>query len=166
VIEKRKLGSPETLIIHVGTNELRRMRNLDFVTGEVHALVATAKRKFPKCRLIMSEVVRRRDVLLRRIGAFNDRKDWLANALTLNSVDPNSWIEDGDFARDGLHLNKRGKRRLGQIYARVSELDIGGSQGVRCDEFWKKEITESGIPGKRDDRLSKNRRLYVKKMDQ
>ena len=25
-------------------------------------------------------------------------------------VDPNSWIEDGDFARVGLHLKGRGKR--------------------------------------------------------
>ena len=39
-------------------------------------------------------------------------------------------------------------------------------QGVRCDKFWKMEITGRGIPGKRDNHLSKNRRLYVKKMDQ
>jgi len=47
--------------------------------------------------------------------------------LGLTFVDPNSWIEDGDFARDGLHLNGGGKRRLGQLYARVSGLDVGGS---------------------------------------
>jgi hypothetical protein len=39
-------------------------------------------------------------------------------------------------------------------------------QGVRCDTFWKMEITERGIPGKCDDKRSKNRRLYVKKMNQ
>jgi hypothetical protein len=43
VIENRDLGSPETVIIHVGTNDLRTTRYLDFVMGEVHALVATAK---------------------------------------------------------------------------------------------------------------------------
>jgi len=47
--------------------------------------------------------------------------------LGLIYVDPNTWIEDGDFARDGLHLNGRRKRRLGQLYARVSGLDVGGS---------------------------------------
>jgi len=36
----------------------------------------------------------------RRIGALNDRYDWVANAFGLNFVDPNIWIEDGDFARD------------------------------------------------------------------
>ena len=42
----------------------------------------------------------------------NDRYDWVANALGLTIVDPNSWIDDGDVTRDGLHLNGRGKRRL------------------------------------------------------
>ena len=54
----------------------------------------------------------------RRIGALNDRFDWVANALGLTFV---------DFARDGLHLNGRGERRLGQLYARVCGLDVGGS---------------------------------------
>ena len=53
--------------------------------------------------------LKRKDVSWRRIGALNDRFDWVANALGLNFVDPNSWIEDWDFARDGLHLNGRGK---------------------------------------------------------
>ena len=42
----------------------------------------------------------------KRTGTLNDRYDWVANALGLTFVDPNSWIEDGDFARDGLHLNE------------------------------------------------------------
>ena len=39
-------------------------------------------------------------------------------------------------------------------------------QGVRSDKFWKTKITERGIPGKRGNHQSKNRRLYMKKMDQ
>jgi len=61
VIEKSDLGSPETVIIHVSTNDLRTTRNLGFVMGEVYALVATAK-KLPNCRLLLSGVLRRRDV--------------------------------------------------------------------------------------------------------
>jgi len=38
VIDKRDRGSPETVIIHVGTSDLRTKRNLDFVMGEIHAL--------------------------------------------------------------------------------------------------------------------------------
>jgi len=45
----------------------------------------------------------------------------------LTFVDPNSWIEDGDFGRDGVHLNDRGKGHLGKLYARVSGLESGGT---------------------------------------
>ena len=38
VMEKRDLGSPKTVIIHVGTNDLRTTRNPDFVMREVYAL--------------------------------------------------------------------------------------------------------------------------------
>ena len=37
VMEKKDLVSSETVIIHVGTNDLRTTRNLDFVMGEVYA---------------------------------------------------------------------------------------------------------------------------------
>jgi hypothetical protein len=77
--------------------------------------VATAKSKLPNCRLVLSGVLRRRDVSWRRIGALNDTFDWVANALEITFVDPNTWIEDRDFARDGLHLNGRRKRRPGQL---------------------------------------------------
>jgi len=131
VIERRDIGIPETVIIHVGTNDTRATTNLDFIMGEVYALVSTSKKKLPNCRLVLSGVLRRRDVSWRLIGALNDRFVWVANALGLTYVDPNSWIEEGDFATDGLHLNGRGKRRLGPLYARVSGLDNGGSAGSR-----------------------------------
>jgi hypothetical protein len=131
VIEKRDLGSPETVIIHVGTHDLRAMKNLEFLMGEVYALVSTAKGKLLNCRLVLSGVLRGRDVSWRRIGALNDRFEWVANALEITFVDPKSWIQDGDFARDGLHLNGRGKRRLGQLCARVSGLDDGALTGSK-----------------------------------
>jgi hypothetical protein len=110
---------------------MRTTRNLEFIMAEVYALVSTAKKKLPNCRLVLSGVVRRRDVSRRRIGTLNDRFDWVSNALGLTFVDPNSMAEDGDFSRDGLNLNGRGKRRLGQLYARVCGLDDGGSAGSK-----------------------------------
>jgi hypothetical protein len=108
---------------------LRAIKNLDFLMGEVYALVVTAKSKFPNCGLVLSGVLRRREVSSRHFGALNDSFDWVASALEITFFDPNSWIEDGDFARDGLHLNGRGKRRLGLLYVRVSGLDDGASTG-------------------------------------
>jgi len=127
VMERRVMAEADTLIIHVGTNDLRTTRNLDFIMGEVYALASTAKKKLPNCKLVLSGVLRRRDVSWRRIGSLNDRLDWVANTVGLTFVDPNSWIEDGDFGGDGVHLNGRGKRHLGNLYARVSGLEGGGS---------------------------------------
>ena len=127
VIERREMAEANTLIIHVGTNDLRTTRNLDFIMGEVYALASTAKKKLPNCKLVLSGVLRRRDESWRRIGSLNDRLDWVANTLGLTFVDPNSWIEVGDFGENGVHLNGRGKRHLGNLYARVSGLEGGGS---------------------------------------
>jgi hypothetical protein len=44
VMDNGDLGSPENVIIHVGTNDLRRTSNLDYVMGDVYALVNKAKR--------------------------------------------------------------------------------------------------------------------------
>jgi hypothetical protein len=127
VMERRELDSAETLIIHVGTNDLRSTRNLDLLMGEAYDLVTNVKKKLPNCKLVLSGVLRRRDVSWKRIGALNYRLDWVANAVGLTFVDPNSWIEEGDFSRDGVHLTSRGKGHLGSLYARVSGLEGGGS---------------------------------------
>jgi len=69
--------------------------------------------------VILSRVLRRRDVSWRRIGAANDRLQWVARSLGVSFVDPNSWVEDRDFNGDGLHLNRRGAQHLGQLFERV-----------------------------------------------
>ena len=72
VIEKKDLGSPETVIIHVRTIDLRT-RNLDTVMGEVYALVATAKNKFPRkdkyCNKIKNATTRNESALVCTVQA-------------------------------------------------------------------------------------------------
>ena len=90
VIERRELESPDSVVIRVSINDLRRTGNLDYVMGDVYGLVNTAKTKFSTSRVVFSGVLRREDVSWRRIGAFNDRLEWVANTLGLTFVDPNS----------------------------------------------------------------------------
>jgi hypothetical protein len=47
----RHLGSLETVIIDMVTNGMETTRDLDFVLGEVYALMAKAKRKFRTANL-------------------------------------------------------------------------------------------------------------------
>ena len=119
VIENRHLGYSEAVVIHVGTNDVRSYRNLDYVMGEVCDLVNTAKTKFRGSRLVLSGVLRSRGVSWRRVGAANDRMEWVAGTLGATFVDPNSLIRDEDFGRDGLHLNRNGANQLGELYSRV-----------------------------------------------
>jgi hypothetical protein len=83
VIEKSNLGSPESVIIQVGTNDIRTTRNPYFVKGEVYALVSAGKMNLPNCRIVLSGVLRLRDLSWRSIGTLNDRYDWVANTLGL-----------------------------------------------------------------------------------
>lgn len=46
VIRNRDLGSPDTVVIHVGINDSRRTGNLDYVNGDVYDFVNAAKTKF------------------------------------------------------------------------------------------------------------------------
>jgi hypothetical protein len=87
VIDRRDLGSQETVIIQCGTNYLRTRRNLDCVMGEVCALVATTKSNLPNCRLVLCGVLRHSDVSWRRIGTLNDTFDWVANASLIRTAE-------------------------------------------------------------------------------
>jgi hypothetical protein len=91
--------------------------------GEVYDLMNTAKAKFPNSRLVLSGMLRCRGVNWRRVGAMNDRLQRVARNLGATFVDPNRWIRDGDFSRDGLHLNRNGARQLEDLYATVCKID-------------------------------------------
>jgi hypothetical protein len=122
-MENRNLGYSDTVVTHVGTNDVRRSRNLDYVMGEVYDLVNTAKAKFPGSRLVLSGALRSTGVNWRCVGVANDRLKWVARNLGATFVYPNSWIRDVDFSRDGLHLNRNGARQLGDLYSRVCGID-------------------------------------------
>ena len=70
------------------------------------------------------------DVSWRRIGATNDRLEWVASTLGVTFVDPNCWVDDWNYSGDGLHINRRWARHLGQLYSRICEVG-GGGQGAR-----------------------------------
>jgi hypothetical protein len=123
VMENRNLGYSDTVVIHVGTNDIRRSRNLDYIMGEVYDLVNTAKAKFPSSRLVLSGALSSRGVNCWHVGAANNRLEWVARNLGATFVNPNSWIRDVDFGRDGLHLNRNGARKLGDLYSRVFGID-------------------------------------------
>jgi hypothetical protein len=73
--------------------------------GDVYALVNKAKTKCPQSRLVLSGVLRHRDILWQQIGALNKKYNWIVNTLGIPLLDLNSRIQNCDFSRDGLHIN-------------------------------------------------------------
>jgi hypothetical protein len=67
VIVKRDFGSREAVVIHVGINYIKRTGNVDYVMGDVYNMINMAKTKFSKSRVVLSGVLRRRDVSRRCI---------------------------------------------------------------------------------------------------
>jgi len=80
--------------------------------------------------------MRMSDMSWRCIGAVNRRYGWVAQMLGVTFVDPNNWVDDWDCGRDGLHINRRGARHLGQLYSRVCGIG-GGRQKKRSDNAWR-----------------------------
>lgn len=119
MIERQERQDPEKIIFHMGTNDIRR-RNIDYVMAELYDLVQTTKSIYPRAKIIISGIIRRRDVNWRKVGLANDSFEWVAERLGTQFVDPNSWLDDWDFGRDGVHLNRRGAATLGHLFAKVA----------------------------------------------
>jgi hypothetical protein len=73
VTENRDLGRLNTIVTHVGTNDLRRSGTSDYIMGDVHDLVNMARTKFSTSRVVLSDILRRQDASWQRIGAINSR---------------------------------------------------------------------------------------------
>ena len=53
------------------------------------------------------------------------RSAWIAKTLGVEFVDPKSWLDDWDFARDGLRINLRGSSRLQSRWPRWQRKEEG-----------------------------------------
>jgi len=47
-----------------------------------------------------------------RIGAVNSRYEWVEQTLGVTLVDPNIWVDDWNFGRNYLHINRGGARHM------------------------------------------------------
>jgi hypothetical protein len=66
VLDNRDLGTPDTVIIHIGTNDLKQSINLDYVMGEAYSLVNMAKGKFPQSKIVLSAAADRHGMAAHR----------------------------------------------------------------------------------------------------
>lgn len=121
MVDKRE---EKVVLIHVGTNDIKRAISDDHVVGEIYDLCTVAKQKFKNAKIIVSGIIKRRDVSIKRIDNINRGIDWICYKKGLHFINPNSWVGERDLARDGLHLNRRGSFNLGKCFSNAIKNSI------------------------------------------
>ncbi|KAG8237594.1 hypothetical protein J437_LFUL003323, partial [Ladona fulva] len=123
----------DIVLFHVGSNDIKRAKTDDHVMGLIWDLGTAAKKKFKKAKIIISGVIKRKDVSSRRIDYINECLDWVCASQGLQFVNSNAWISEEDIGRDGIHLNRRGSEKFGRLLMDV--INSAGSEGGQdCKE--------------------------------
>lgn len=101
------------VVIHVGTNNVKRAESSDHVVGEIYDLCNVARKKFSGAKIIVNGIIKRKYVSPGKIEYINRGISWVCKRQGINFVNPNSWVREWDLGRDGLHLNRRGTFNFG-----------------------------------------------------
>ncbi|XP_069694758.1 uncharacterized protein [Periplaneta americana] len=72
-------------------------------------VIGDSMKRYPTADIIISGIVRRRDINWREVGRANKAFEWVAEQLGTRYVYGNSWLDDRDFGRDG-QLKKKARR--------------------------------------------------------
>lgn len=111
-IKRRK---PDIVALHVGTNNIRYGVMAEEIMGEAMDLVNHIQTESPETKIVISGILERDDCSSARIKRINGELDWLCERKGCLMVDGNCWINKWDRARDGVHLNRRGSFKLGNL---------------------------------------------------
>jgi hypothetical protein len=99
-----KTVCPDVIVIHAGTNNIRRGLSATEIMGYTKDLVDCIRKQVPKTKIVISGILHRRNVSERFIRRINTELDWLCSVCDCLMVDGNCWIGNFDTARDGIHL--------------------------------------------------------------
>ena len=68
---------PNVVLLHVGTNNIKKGIMAEEIMGEMMDLVSTIQSTVPEAKVIISGILRRNDVTERRLNKINSELDWL-----------------------------------------------------------------------------------------
>lgn len=109
----------------MGTNDIQRGIFAEEIMGDTLDLVDTIKSQSPTTKIVISGILHRRDINDRRINRINEELDWLCSVRNCLMLHGNSWIGSMDLASDGVHLNRRGADKLGQLLVNAVNSCLG-----------------------------------------
>ena len=116
---------PEVIVVHAGTNDIRKGVYAEEIMGDMMDLVGVIKSQVKDAKIVISGVLRRDDVTVQRTARINNELDWMCSVRNCLLVDGNSWLLNNDFARDGIHLNRRGSYKFGNLICNVVSSLLG-----------------------------------------
>lgn len=119
--------NPKVVAIHVGTNSVSKGVAAEEIMGDTLDLVDYIKTQIKDAKIVISGLLRRYDVSIRKTTRINSELDWLCQVRNCVMVDGNCWLKDNDFARDGVHLNRRGSHKLGTLLCKAIESSKKGN---------------------------------------
>lgn len=120
-VEKMNLKNldPKIVAIDMGTNNIGKGVAAEEIMSDILDLVDHIRSEVKNAKIVISGLLRRRDINIRRTGRINNELDWLCQVRNCTMLDANCWINDNDFARNGIHLNRRGSYKLGNLLCKA-----------------------------------------------
>ncbi len=108
---------PDVLVVHLGTNDLRRGQSIDSTTNEVADIVSRVRSANPAVRVFIAQIIPTDTALVAQIEAFNAAVPALASSLeTAESpvyvVDQFSGFDASLDTYDGIHPNDTGEAKM------------------------------------------------------
>lgn len=132
----------QTVILHIGTNDLKELNSPDDVMGRMYNLISSVKTLFPKSIIVINSIVRRRDIHFNLIKSTNNNIRWLCKQWKVIFMDLNKYLGSRCLGRDGLHLNRRGTWFLNKIITNVCKICNNNTTSI------VNEQTTSNLHGK------------------
>lgn len=115
ISNQRDIGLPQTVIVHVGTNNVVNSRTPNHVMRPLWYTIESAQKTHKNTIWVVNGILHRRDVSTAYINDINDALRFMCDQLKIVYRDPNTMVTARGLGRDGLHLNAYGAQRLAEF---------------------------------------------------
>ena len=142
IITSLTIDSPETILIHTGTNDLEQSSSPVHLASEISNLITATARKYPSTKILYSTLLPRQDVPSEDILKINTwiekRCSRIANVHLIDHS--NLHLSQSTVLHDSKHLNQTGikvfaKNLKSMIYGRRSTISFHQTDVQRTNSF-------------------------------
>ncbi|XP_035696844.1 uncharacterized protein LOC118430242 [Branchiostoma floridae] len=147
-IQHSRLPDPKVILAHVGTNDIRDIRDASKVSEGFRKFIQTSRDKYPQTSLVLSSILPRDAPTLHGIG--DDVNSFLKvvgdETSFVHIVDNTNFANEGAiksalFASDGYHINRNGIRVLAANIKRTTNTMV--QKGMKNPHLWDMNIDDN-----------------------